>query len=278
MDRLTDFIQRFDLRAQVLHNGALRRPLRVEASEGAGRLHLLRSGALQLTGPGRRSCHVHEPTVLFYARAARHELRPQEGAAVDLLSASFEFGAGDENPLLQDLPLPLRLPLSGIPGMDPLFGVLMQEALDRRCGHAAVLDRLMEVLVVKLLRLAIERKLVDTGVVAGLSDPRLARVLTAVHAAPEAAWTLEQMAARAGMSRSRFAAHFSAVMGLPAAEYLKRWRVGLAKRMLREGRPIKQVALDVGYGSSASFGRAFAQIEGSTPTLWLQGTRQPGGS
>jgi AraC-like DNA-binding protein len=84
------------------------------------------------------------------------------------------------------------------------------------------------------------------------------------------------MAARAGMSRSRFAEHFSAVMGVPAAEYLKRWRVGLAKRMLRDGRPVKQVALDVGYGSSAAFGRAFGQIEGATPTGWLQGVREGG--
>lgn len=271
MDRLTDFLQRFDLRAQVLHNGALQRPLRVEASEGAGRLHLLRSGALQASWRGRKSCHITEPSVLFFSHAVRHELRAPQGQGADLLSAGIEFGSGDENPLLQGLALPLRLPLADIPDMDALFHVLLEEAAGRRCGHAAVVDRLVEVLVVKLLRLAIERKLVDRGVVAGLSDPRLAKALTAVHAAPQITWTLDTMAQQAGMSRSRFAAHFSAVMGVPAAEYLKRWRVGLAKRLLRQGHPIKQVALDVGYGGSASFGRAFGQIEGSTPSMWLQG-------
>lgn len=277
MDRLTDFLQRFDLQARVLHNGPLARTLRVEASEGAGRLHLLRGGSVQLVGPGRRSCLLGEPGVLFLARPARHELRPVEGAArADLLSAEVDFGSGDENPLLQGLDLPLRLPLHDIPDVQALFSVLLEEAAGRRCGHAAVLDRLVEVLVVKLLRQAIEHKLVDRGVMAGLSDPRLARALTAVHATPQLAWTLERMAARAGMSRSRFSEHFSAVMGLPAAEYLKRWRVGLAKRMLRDGRPVKQVALDVGYGSSASFGRAFGQIEGATPTAWLQGMRAGG--
>ena len=277
MDRLTDFLQRFDLQARVLHNGVLTRALRMEASEGAGRLHLLRSGSVQFAGPGRRSCTVDEPSVLFLARPARHELRALEGAdRPDLLSAVVNFGAGDENPLLQGLDVPLRLPLHDIPDMQALFSVLLEEAAGRRCGHAAVLDRLVEVLVVKLLRRAIERKLMDHGVMAGLSDPRLARALTAVHAAPQVVWTLERMAARAGMSRSRFAEHFSAVMGVPAAEYLKRWRVGLAKRMLRDGRPVKQVALDVGYGSSASFGRAFGQIEGATPTAWLQGVREGG--
>lgn len=290
MDRLTDFLQRFDLRAQVLHNGALVRPLRVEASEAAGRLHLLRSGSVQLAGPGRKLCTVSEPSIIFFARPVRHELRAVEGAAKggarsglkgelkggkpDLLSAAVDFGVGDENPLLQGLPLPLRLPLKDIPDMQALFSVLLEEAAGRRCGHAAVLDRLVEVLVVRLMRLAIERQLVDRGVMAGLADTRLARALTAVHAAPQIEWTLEGMADKAGMSRSRFAAHFTEVMGVPAAEYLKRWRVGLAKRMLREGRPVKQVALDVGYGSSASFGRAFGQIEGTTPTAWVIGVRE----
>ncbi len=274
MDRLTDFIQRFDLRAQVLHNGVLRRPLQVEASEGAGRLHLLRAGAVHWSGPGRRACRIDEPTLLFYAQARRHELRLAEGTSADLLSASVEFGAGDENPLCQGLALPLRLPLAAMPDLGPLFGVLLEEATARRCGHAVVLDRLVEVMVVKLLRLAIERRLVDRGVVAGLSDPRLAKALTAMHAAPHAEWTLERMAAQAGMSRSRFAAHFSAVMEVPAAEYLKRWRVGLARRLLRQGHPIKQVALDVGYGSSAAFGRAFAQIEGRSASAWLRGVQE----
>lgn len=274
MDRLTDFLQRFDLRAQVLHNGPLTRALRVEASEGAGRLHLLRSGTLQASWAGRQACQITEPSVLFFAHPVRHELCAQDTQGADLLSASIEFGKGDENPLLQGLALPLRLSLSDIPDMEPLFSVLLEEAVGRRCGHAAVLDRLVEVLVVKLLRLAMERKLVDRGVVAGLSDARLARALTAVHAAPQITWTLDTMAQQAGMSRSRFAAHFSAVMGVPAAEYLKRWRVGLAKRMLRNGHPIKQVALDVGYGSSATFGRAFGQIEGSTPSAWLQGVHE----
>lgn len=278
MDRLSDFLQRFELRAALLHNGVLTRPLHAEASEGTGRLYLLRRGTVELTRPGGRACVLREPTLVFYARSQRHVLRSVGEGRADVLGAAVEFGAGDENPLLQGLDLPFCLPLAGMPGVTALIDLLFEEAASRRCGQAAVLERLSEVLVVRLLRLAMERKLMDRGVMAGLSDPRLARALTAVHAAPESGWTLERMAARAGMSRSRFAAHFNAVMGVPAAEYLKRWRVGLAKRLLREGRPVKQVALEVGYGSSASFGRAFGQVEGATPTAWLQGARESAGA
>lgn len=274
MDRLTDFLQRFDLRATLLHKGALLRPLQAEASEGPGRLYLLRRGAVELTGPDRRASVVNEPTLIFYARPQRHVVRPLGPGRPELLGVVFEFGAGDENPLLQGLDMPLRLPLASITVMNPLLDVLFEEASSRRCGQDAVLERLFEALVVRVLRLALAHRLMDRGVMAGLSDPRLVRALKAVHAAPQSGWTLERMAARAGMSRSRFAEHFTTVMGLPAAEYLKRWRVGLAKRFLREGRPVKQVALEVGYGSSASFGRAFGQIEGATPTAWLRGLRE----
>jgi AraC-like DNA-binding protein len=238
VDRLTDFLQRFELRAMLLHNGALVRPLQAETSEGTGRLYLLRRGTVELAGPGRRACVLREPSLIFYARPQRHVLRSAGEGRPELLGAAIEFGAGDENPLLQGLDLPLCLPLASMPGVTALIDLLFVEAASRRCGQAAVLERLSEVLVVRLLRLAMERKLMDRGVMAGLSDPRLAR----------------------------------------AAEYLKRWRVGLAKRLLREGRPVKQVALEVGYGSSASFGRAFGQVEGATPTAWLQGARESAGA
>lgn len=278
MDRLTDFLERFELRATLLHNGVLAHPLQAEASEGAGRLYLLRHGAVELAGPGRRNCLLREPTLVFYACPQRHTLRPMGEARAHLLGALIEFGAGDENPLLQALDQPLCLPLADMHGVASLIDALFEEAAVRHCGQAAVLERLSEVLVVRLLRLAMERKLMDRGVMAGLSDLRLARALTAIHAAPQSGWTLARMAARAGMSRSRFAGHFTEVMGMPAAEYLKRWRVGLAKRLLRAGRPVKLVALEVGYGSSASFGRAFGQIEGATPTAWLQGARESAGA
>jgi AraC-like DNA-binding protein len=71
------------------------------------------------------------------------------------------------------------------------------------------------------------------------------------------------------MSRSRFAARFTQVVGLPAGEYLARWRVGLAKGLLRRGRPVKQVAIEVGYGSASAFARVFAQVVGQTPSGWL---------
>ncbi|CAJ3661604.1 AraC family transcriptional regulator [Burkholderia pseudomallei] len=90
-----------------------------------------------------------------------------------------------------------------------------------------------------------------------------------MHADPALPWSLERMAAIAGMSRSRFAAHFAGTVGLPPGEYLLQWRVGLAKTLLRRGYAVKEIAPEVGYGSASALTRAFAQSTGQAPTDWL---------
>ena len=89
------------------------------------------------------------------------------------MCASVEFGIGDENPLLRALPSRLLVPLASLPGLDLTRQLLFREAFGQRCGHDAVVNRLAEVLVVQVLRYAIEQRLVDGGLMAGLADPRI---------------------------------------------------------------------------------------------------------
>jgi AraC-like DNA-binding protein len=91
-----------------------------------------------------------------------------------------------------------------------------------------------------------------------------------VHADPARAWTLASMAAEAGMSRARFAAHFAQIVGVPPGEYLTGWRLGLARTMLRRGLPVKQVAVEVGYANASALGRVFSQRLGQSPARWQQ--------
>jgi AraC-like DNA-binding protein len=275
-DRLSAFLQRFALHARVFHQGPLCGAADFGETDG-GHLHIVRRGPVRVQGPAGESIEVHEPSVLFYPRGVSHRLVADSRDGALVVCAAVDLGAGDENPLLRALPPRLVVALADVPAIDAAQALLFDEALGGRCGRAAVVDRLAEVLVVQLLRLAIERRLVDGGLLAGLADPRLAKALTAVHSEPGRAWTLEAMAEAAGMSRSRFAAHFTRVMGLPAGEYLVQWRIGVAKSLLRRGRPVKQVAIDVGYGASSTFGRAFTQAVGLTPTRWAQ-QAQPGGT
>ncbi|HEY2929122.1 AraC family transcriptional regulator [Piscinibacter sp.] len=268
-DRLTALLQRFELRARVFRAGAFRGVCRGDVASGAGNLYLIRRGPVRVSHPQGRRKVVNEPTLLFYSRPGKQQLDAFEPEGADIVCAAIDFGMGDENPLVRGLPAMLQVPLARMPGLDLTQQLLFDEAVKQRCGHDAAVDRLAEVLVIQLLRYAIEQRLIDGGLLAGLADPRLVRALNAIHADPRLAWTLEAMADVAGMSRARFAARFTRVLGSAPGDYLTGWRLGLARSLLRRGLPVKQVADDVGYGSASAFARAFSQRVGLPPTDWL---------
>ena len=110
---------------------------------------------------------------------------------------------------------------------------------------------------------------VRPGFIAGLSDPRLARALVAIHDAPGQTWSLQRMAECAGMSRTAFANAFRETVGQTPADYLADWRMALARSRLRQGRPIKLLADELGYANPSALSRAFAARVGISPRDWL---------
>ncbi|APR34199.1 AraC family transcriptional regulator [Paraburkholderia sp. SOS3] len=274
IDRLSSLLSRFELRARVFRGGGLRGS---ESFDGDGEechLHLVRGGSIVLTSAPLGQHVIAMPGAVFLRRPGSYRLDSGEGETADVVSAAFELGLGDENPLLRSLPGILSIPFSCVPSLEAVQEALFAECHERACGHAAVVDRLAEVLVIQLLRFAIRRQLVESGSLAGLADARLSKALTAMHSDPSQEWTLELMAGIAGMSRSRFAAAFTDTVGIPPGEYLTQWRIGLAKRLLRRGLAVKLVALEVGYGSASALTRAFTHGVGLTPTQWLAGQRE----
>jgi AraC-like DNA-binding protein len=131
-----------------------------------------------------------------------------------------------------------------------------------------VVDRLFEVVLIQILRTLMDSGAVAQGLLAGLVDPRLARSLVALHAAPARAWTLERLARSAGMSRSSYAATFRDVVGATPGDYVSGWRLLLAQDALRRGRPLKLIVDEVGYGSAAALSRAFKAGCGLSPRAW----------
>lgn len=268
-DHLAPLLQRFELRSRVFYAGNLCSLVSFDAVEGVGHLHLLKAGRLQVTAPGASPHVLTEPSLIFFPRASPHRLVAREDDGADLVCASVEFGATFGSPLVHGLPPLLVLPLHEAPAMRGVLEALFTEAFDERSGRDAALSRLSEVVLVYLFRHAIERGLLRSGVVAGLADNRLAKALNAMHAAPAQPWTLQALAALAGMSRARFAAHFGEVVGEPAIEYLTGWRLSLAQVLLTQGRQVKSIADDVGYASPNALTRAFTNRLGQTPTEWL---------
>lgn len=268
-DRLASLLTQFHLHCQVLDagntcaTGSLNRP------GESGHLHLLRRGALLWSAGDGELQRIDEPALLFFGRPVAHRLEPEPGA--ELVCASVDFGARFGNPLLQGLPSPWVLRLEELPELSGLLTLFFDEAFAGRCGRAEVLNRLAELLVIQLLRIGFHQGVLQAGPLAGLGDARLAKALTALHNEPAAPWTLERLADQAGMSRARFAAHFTAVVGHPPGDYLTGLRIGLAQRLLSRGQPLKAVAGAVGYGSPNALSRAFTQRVGRSPMAWLAG-------
>jgi AraC family transcriptional activator of mtrCDE len=100
-----------------------------------------------------------------------------------------------------------------------------------------------------------------------------ARAPARIHEAPERAWTLEDLAQEAGMSRAAFARNFSASVGEPPHSYLTRWRMGIAAQLLEEtDLRLSDIASRVGYRSEFSFSRAFKLARGVSPIQYRRAT------
>jgi len=264
-DRLSGLLRRFEIKAGVFHGGSMCGAADFATAQSGGHLHILRSGNLRVTNADGGSFVLAEPTVLFYPQGLRH--RFDTGGMdreVELVCATVDLG-GKANPLVSAVPATVAVPFAQCEGLKATIDVLVEEAFTVNCGRQIVLDRLCEVIVVKLLRHIIRENQVKVGVLAGLAHPSLCRALTAMHDAPEKDWTLEWLADMAGMSRTTFANVFRDVVGVTPGNYLSRWRLTLAKGLLSQGTPLKGVAQAVGYASPAALSRAYARQFGLSP-------------
>lgn len=269
MDRLSFLLQRFSLSAGVFYAGHLCGVHAFDRDPTQGHVHLIRRGPVRLTEVPESAQLIVEPTLVFMPRPDAHRLITDESEGADVVCANVVFGAGGRNPITDSLPGVVCVPLQDLPGAEALLSLLDEEAFTPRCGRQAALDRLCELLLIRLLRHCMDQGITQGGSLAGLSDAKLSKALLAVHERPEHDWTLETMAAMAGMSRARFAHHFREVLGQTPADYLASWRVSVAQGMLRSGRPLKHVAMDVGYGSTSAFARVFERKVGQLPSAWM---------
>lgn len=278
VDRLSTLLDRFHVRASLFHTGLLCGRTTFEAQPDRAFLHVLRRGRLQIEHPARagapRRVVVEEPTLLLYPRAVHHAFvnPPREGS--DFSCATLQFAGGDRNPIVAALPPLVQVPLDAVPGLRPALDLLFAETDRVRCGSRLLADRLFEVVLIQLLRWVIDHPQavgVSSGMMMGLSDPRLARALVALHTAPQDDWTLARMAAVAGMSRSAFAVAFKTVTGTTPSAYLTDWRLTVASTLLRARQPQKLVAAELGFSTASSLSRAFKQRFGAAPREWLAG-------
>ncbi|MBM3570499.1 MAG: AraC family transcriptional regulator [Alphaproteobacteria bacterium] len=175
--------------------------------------------------------------------------------------------------LLDGLPRVLVLDMAGSAGADWVrssFQFAADEVAAGRPGSGTMLAKLSELLFVEAVRRHVETMPAEeTGWLAGLRDPHVARALGLMHRDCARDWTVEDIGREVGLSRSALAERFGRLIGLAPMQYLARWRMQIAVRKLRETRDsLLQIALAVGYESEAAFSRAFKKAHGAAPAAW----------
>lgn len=185
------------------------------------------------------------------------------------LGGTFRIEQFNAPLLLALLPSVIHIPASeGRTGrLSRVIELITEECASDDPGKEMLLQRLLEVLLIEALRWrGISNDADHAGLLRGLRDPILARVLRAMHADVRANWTVADLAKIAGLSRSAFAARFGGVLGCGPIEYLSRWRMALAKdALLRGAKTLDRIAEEIGYESASAFSTAFRKRQGCSP-------------
>jgi AraC-like DNA-binding protein len=149
----------------------------------------------------------------------------------------------------------------------PVIPLMADEIVKDEPGQEAVLDRLLDLLLIAALRAWFDRPEAGApGWYRAYGDPVVGRALRLLHHNPARPWTVAELARETGVSRAALARRFHALVGEPPMSFLTGWRIALAADLLREpGATVGSVAHQVGYGTPYALSTAFKRIRGISP-------------
>lgn len=148
-----------------------------------------------------------------------------------------------------------------------LVSLLEEQTVRDEPGQDLVLDRLLDLLLIAVLRAWFTRPDADAPAwYRAHGDSVVGPVLRLIHGHPAHPWTVAALAARSGVSRPTLARRFTDLVGTPPMAYLTTWRIDLAADLLvNSDATLDSVARQVGYGSAFALSNAFKRIRGISP-------------
>jgi AraC-like DNA-binding protein len=191
--------------------------------------------------------------------------RPADSTTTEMLIGTYEhIGAVGER-LLATLPPVLTVEAAELDS--PLVELLSHEIDKPHPGQPVVLDRLLDLLVVAVLRAWLAAS--DdhhTAWYRSHLDDVVGPALTLLHDHPARPWTVASLASEVGVSRAALARRFTELIGEPPMAYLTGWRLALAADLLTEpGATVTSVSRQVGYATPFAFSAAFKRVRGISP-------------
>jgi AraC-like DNA-binding protein len=236
-----------------------------------GEGHLLRSG------PGVPTPWVHELPREY--ESDRYEILRHGGGGelTEMMCCAVTFDHPAGRNLVAVLPRLIHVQGSGSPSAEWLsssLNLMAAEAGALRPGGETVVTRLADILLVQAIRSWLEGDpAAQDGWLGALRDRQIGRAIALIQRDPARDWTVALLAHETAMSRSAFAARFTELVGMPAMQYVARWRMHLAVSSLQqEGATVAELALRLGYRSEAAFSRAFKRVIGVSPGAVKRGS------
>lgn len=273
--------------------------VRFPAFAGSGFHGLLRGGAWLITATGRPRALAAGDVVLTpfgaefglsHAPGPLGELPPADGTAseaprgpdpgyAEFLAGAYRLDHGQVHPYLRALPEILVVS----PGHDlqlrMLTDLLAADVSDTRPGAGATRPALLDLLLTHTLRRWLEQNRDSDR--PEICDPVISVALREIHTSLHKPWTVRQLGASVGMSRTAFTKRFTTLVGTPPMTYLTGRRLSHGARLLRETRlPLATIARQVGYSTEFAFGAAFRREYGISPGRFrdLESRRARGGT
>jgi AraC-like DNA-binding protein len=187
-----------------------------------------------------------------------------DGSAM-LLSGTYQLSGEVSRRLLEALPALLVLPADALDS--PLIALLGEEIVRDEPGQEVVLDRLLDLLLIAVLRAWFSRPDAEAPAwYQAYGDPVVGRALRVLHHNPAHPWTVATLAAEVGVSRAALARRFTELVGEPPMTFLTGWRLALAADLLRgPDATVGAVARQVGYGTPFALSTAFKRVRGVSP-------------
>jgi AraC-like DNA-binding protein len=221
---------------------------------------------------------------LDYSDSREHQVQvfpfARNGATTVMLCGSFRLDHQRHLPLLHSLPGLIHIPAAQgrlSANLTNIVALIAAESGSGRPGSTAVLRRLTEILFIHIIRAWVEQLPPESrGWLRALRDPSIGRALGLIHQSPGQPWRVNKLAGAVGLSRSVFSARFTELVGEPPMQYVTRWRMHHATRLLVSGQTIPVIASGLGYDSEISFRKAFKREIGMPPGRFRQPHRRAG--
>lgn len=217
--------------------------------------------------PGNRCTTLHGDDLRFEMSVGVRTWGNTEQGADRAVICTYE-GRSEVSTRVLDA-LPAVLVLRGDDWSSPLVELLSTEAGRDGPGQAAYLDRLLDLLLMDVLRTWFNRADGAPTWWHAEGDPVVGPALRLIYNNPEHPWTVADLAAAVGSSRAGFARRFTELVGQSPIAFLTEWRLALAADMLRGGdSTIAAIAGRVGYGTPFALSGAFKRAYGVSPNAY----------